>query len=168
MVERPFRQGPAGQIFWGFAGRRAQCEMTGGNWGRIHEADSDLTSDLVEDAMGCHGGAMGSGPVWYLWCLEDARRLRPKHCFIFLGSLIVIFVSKLRPTYAVWLGYALRLGLLRPGCDAASADRGESFEQTPQPRDAEASANLYHLKATKLWGWKPKQTWKIKYYIQDV
>ena len=32
----------------GFAGRRAQCEMTGGNWGRIHEADSDLTSLLAD------------------------------------------------------------------------------------------------------------------------
>lgn len=36
-----------------FAGRRAQCEMTGGNWGRIHEADSDLTSlaYCVRDVM---------------------------------------------------------------------------------------------------------------------
>lgn len=36
-----------------FAGRRAHCEMTGGNWGRIHEADSDLTSlaYCVRDVM---------------------------------------------------------------------------------------------------------------------
>eukprot|EP00438_Fugacium_kawagutii_P004331 Skav220063 [mRNA] locus=scaffold1709:139383:161802:- [translate_table: standard] len=36
-----------------FAGRRAQCEMTGGNWGRIHEEDSDLTSlaYCVRDVM---------------------------------------------------------------------------------------------------------------------
>lgn len=36
-----------------FAGRRAQCEMTGGNWGRIHEPDSDLTSlaYCVRDVM---------------------------------------------------------------------------------------------------------------------